>query len=194
MAQREFAEHGYAATSLDVVVAGAEVTKGALYHHFRGKQALFEAVFAQVEDAVAERIRARLAAEEDPWAQASAAVHTFLEAMRDPAYRRIVVQDGPSVLGYERFREREERSSFALVHEVTRAVLVASTEATDEVMVETFSRILHGAVSAAGESVADSPDPEASIQRVELAIETILTGLRSLAETGLRLQDPATGS
>ena len=49
MAEELFTEHGYAATSLDAIVAGAQVTKGALYHHFSGKQALFEAVFERVE-------------------------------------------------------------------------------------------------------------------------------------------------
>ena len=49
MGEQLFTEHGYAATSLDTIVAGAQVTKGALYHHFSGKQALFEAVFERVE-------------------------------------------------------------------------------------------------------------------------------------------------
>ena len=49
VAERLFTEHGYAATSLDAIVAGADVTKGALYHHYSGKQALFEAVFERVE-------------------------------------------------------------------------------------------------------------------------------------------------
>ena len=50
VAEELFTEHGYAATSLDAIVAGAQVTKGALYHHFSGKQALFEAVFERVEE------------------------------------------------------------------------------------------------------------------------------------------------
>jgi AcrR family transcriptional regulator len=49
VAEGLFAEYGYAATSLDAIVAGAQVTKGALYHHFAGKRALFEAVFDKVE-------------------------------------------------------------------------------------------------------------------------------------------------
>ena len=49
VAEELFTEHGYATTSLDAIVAGARVTKGALYHHFSGKQALFEAVFERVE-------------------------------------------------------------------------------------------------------------------------------------------------
>src|ERR1044072_8027959 len=49
VAERLFAEHGYAATSLDAIVAGADVTKGALYHHFSGKQAIFEAAFERID-------------------------------------------------------------------------------------------------------------------------------------------------
>ena len=52
VAERLFVEHGYAATSLDAIVGGAEVTKGALYHHFSGKQAVFEAAFARVEQQI----------------------------------------------------------------------------------------------------------------------------------------------
>ena len=50
VATAQFSEHGYGGTSLDAIVAGARVTKGALYHHFSGKQGVFEAVFAKVED------------------------------------------------------------------------------------------------------------------------------------------------
>src|SRR4051794_18679182 len=65
-----FTEHGYAATSLDAIVAAARVTKGALYHHYSGKQALFEAVFEKVESAGAESIQASLQGHADPWQKA----------------------------------------------------------------------------------------------------------------------------
>ena len=54
VATAQFSEHGYGGTSLDAIVAGARVTKGALYHHFSGKQGVFEAVFAKVEDDAAQ--------------------------------------------------------------------------------------------------------------------------------------------
>jgi len=192
VAEAHFAEHGYAATNLDAVVAGAEVTKGALYHHFSGKQALFEAVFARVEDDGVSRIRAAVAAEDDPWEQARGALRAFLEIVREPAYRRVVLQDGPAVLGYERFRELEHRSSHALVREVAERVLGASVEVVDPVMVDVFSRILHGAMSAAGEHVAEAgAGGEAATLRVELAMGVIVEGLRLQAEAGLELSDPA---
>src|SRR3954447_6746841 len=72
VAEQLFTEHGYAATSLDAIVPGARVTKGALYHHFSGKQALFEAVFEQVESAGAQQIQTALTGHEDPWEKAIA--------------------------------------------------------------------------------------------------------------------------
>src|SRR3954449_2480460 len=72
VAEELFTEHGYAATSLDAIVAGADVTKGALYHHYSGKQALFEAVFEKVESAGAQQIQSSLTGHEDPWDKAIA--------------------------------------------------------------------------------------------------------------------------
>lgn len=66
VATAQFTEHGYGGTSLDSIVAGARVTKGALYHHFSGKQGLFEAVFAQVEDDAARTIKAALRGSSTP--------------------------------------------------------------------------------------------------------------------------------
>ncbi|MEO5851329.1 MAG: TetR/AcrR family transcriptional regulator [Nocardioides sp.] len=184
VAETLFTEHGYAATSLDAIVAGARVTKGALYHHFSGKQALFEAVFARVEDEAAASIQRTLDGHDDPWEQATAGLRSFLDVVRQPTYRRIVIQEGPAVLGYERFREQEERSTFANVREIVGAVLSTADRDVDEETVATFSRIFFGAMSSAGESVSTSDDPAAAGARVEAAIGFILAGLRGLMETG----------
>ncbi len=125
VAEQMFTEHGYASTSLDSIVAGADVTKGALYHHFSGKQALFEAVFERVESDAARAIQKVLRGKKDPWEKARAGLRTFLEVVQEPGYRRIVVQEGPAVLGYERYREQEERSTYANVLEIMRSVLGA---------------------------------------------------------------------
>ncbi|GAA1919212.1 TetR/AcrR family transcriptional regulator [Nocardioides lentus] len=184
-----FTEQGYAATSLDSVVAGAEVTKGALYHHFSGKQALFEAVFERVEADACARIRAVLDDAEDPWDNALAGLRAFLDAVREPSYRRVVVQEGPAVLGYERFREQEERSSYAIVVDLVASVL-GRDGALDEEMLETFSRIFFGAMSSAGEAVSVAEDPEAAARRVEQAIGFIVAGLRTLVESGVEVPNP----
>jgi len=184
VAQDLFTEHGYAATSLDAIVAGAQVTKGALYHHFAGKQALFEAVFERVEHQASKAVHDQIKGEQDPWLQARAGLRAFLEAVRQPTYRRVVIQDGPGVLGYERFREQEERSTFSNVLAIVASVLnndlgTGSLE-MDEPMQRTFARIFFGAMSSAGESVSLAEDPEAASDRVEAAIGIILDGLQAL--------------
>jgi AcrR family transcriptional regulator len=182
-----FTEHGYAATSLDAIVAGARVTKGALYHHFSGKQALFEAVFDRVETDAARTIQRALRGHDDPWDKARAGLRAFLSVVQEPRYRRIVVQEGPSVLGYERYREQEERSTFANVLDIVRAVLNAGAWELDEDMLHTFARIFFGAMSSAGETVSGAPDPIAAALRVEAAIGFILAGFQALADAGTPL-------
>lgn len=185
VAERLFAEKGYAATSLDAVVSGARVTKGALYHHYAGKQALFEAVFERVEDEAARRIQKALRGQKDPWQKALEGLRSFLDVVQESRYRRIVIQDGPAVLGWERYREQEERSTYANIVEIVRATLEAGSWELDEPMLQTFSRIFFGAMSSAGESVATADDPEAAARRVEGAIGFLLAGVQGLVERGV---------
>lgn len=187
VAEELFTDNGYAATSLDAIVAGARVTKGALYHHFSGKQALFEAVFDRVETEAARTIQKALKGNRDPWEKALAGLRAFLGVVQEPRYRRVVIQEGPSVLGYERYREQEERSTFANVLDIVRAVLNAGTWQLDEEMLQTFARIFFGAMSSAGESVSSAEDPIAAAARVETAIGFILAGFQALADSGVEL-------
>jgi AcrR family transcriptional regulator len=180
VARELFTEQGYAGTSLDAIVAGADVTKGALYHHFAGKLALFEAVFEKVEQHASRAIHDRIKNEKDPWEKARAGLRAFLEVVRDPTYRRVVIQDGPAVLGYERFREQEERSTYANVLVIVTSVLSTGEWDLEPAMQRTFATIFFGAMSAAGESVSLAEDPEAAGDRVEAAIGIILDGLQAL--------------
>ena len=189
-AEKLFTLNGYAATSLDAIVNGTKVTKGALYHHFGGKQDLFESVFDKVETRAAKRIRRALKNEKDPWLKATAGLRAFLETVQEPEYRRVVMQDGPAVLGITRFREQEERSTYGLVAEIVRSVSEGSGWKLDEAMLETFTQVFFGAMSAAGEVVSTAPDPEAASARVEAAIGVVLAGLRSLVKDGVEFAVP----
>lgn len=177
-----FTVQGYAGTSLDEIVAGARVTKGALYHHFSGKQALFEAVFVRVEDDASGSIRRAVRDTEDPWDKAMAGLRAFLDVLQRPEYRRLVIQEGPAVLGYERYREQEERSTYGIVQEIVSSVL--ASYALEKSMVDTFSRVFFGAMSAAGSAVSSADDTARASAEVEAAIAFILAGLRQQAESG----------
>ncbi len=191
-AERLFTASGYAATSLDAIVAEAKVTKGALYHHYSGKQALFEAVFTDVEERASRQIQKSVKGVQDPWEKSLEGLRAFLAVVQEPTYRRVVVQEGPAILGYERFREQEERSTFAVVLDMVRDVLNAGAWQLDDQMLETFSRIFFGALSAAGDTVSDSDDPTAASERVEAAVGFMLAGLRALVDSGVGLPEPGT--
>jgi AcrR family transcriptional regulator len=102
-----FAAHGFADVSTDAIVAAAGVTRGALYHQFADKTALFEAVLAAVEADIARRLADEAAAAgiSDPVEALRHAVRTWLDICVEPEIHRIALIDGPSVLGWTHWRE-----------------------------------------------------------------------------------------
>lgn len=183
-----FAERGYAGTSLDEVVSAARVTKGALYHHFKGKLALFEAVFERTEAEAVKTINSAVRRQRDPWDKAMTAVSAFLDVCQEPAYRRIVMQEGPVALGFDRWRESEERSTYGLVHDLVHRVLRQYD--IEGSLLSTFTRIFYGAMSSAGIAVSEAEDPEEASREVATVISLMLAGLRQVAESGLDLTRP----
>lgn len=191
-ARKLFSDQGYAATSLDAVVAEADVTKGALYHHFDGKRDLFLAVHADVEADAVRRIDGAADAGADPWDAAQAGLRAFLEIAREDGYRRLIIQDGPAVLGVAH-TQASTRSTFATVRRLVAASLTSGTWEPGEDLVDTFSRIVFGALSSAGAVVATSPDPMLEATQVELSVGLLIAALRQLS-TGHDSWEAAVGS
>lgn len=116
-ARRLFAVHGFAEVSTDAIVAAAGVTRGALYHQFADKAALFEAALAAVEADIARRLAAEAAAAgiTDPVEALRHSVRTWLDICIEPEIQRIALIDGPSVLGWAHWREVCYRHVLGLV-------------------------------------------------------------------------------
>lgn len=176
-----FSARGYAGTSLDEVVKRARVTKGALYHHFAGKQALFLAAFEAVEREVVERL-AQVNGEEpsDPWSVAKARLHAFLRVCLEPAYQQIVTLDGPAVMGWKEHRSAEERHTFGIIRQ-TIGALIDSGEIT-AMPLGALSTVVFGALSAGATAIAGSPEPEQTSAEVGHCVERLLEGLRRGAD------------
>jgi AcrR family transcriptional regulator len=156
-ATRLFAERGFAATSLEDVASACQVTRGAVYHHFAGKQALFEAVLdVQETKAVAEVIAA--AAGPDPWDAALQALDAFLDQCCDPVYGRLVWLEGPSALGWHRWRECEQKYAFGLVERFITD-LVSQGYLLDEA-VGTLVRFSFWMLGGAGLALAEAPEAD----------------------------------
>ena len=171
-----FTKRGYAGTSLDEVVKRARVTKGALYHHFSGKQALFEAAFTQVETRSIESLTALITADGDAWETAVAGLRAYVRKCLEPEYQRIIVHEAPVVMGWERWREAEEQFSFGLLR--TAVQLLVDAGEIEEAPVEIMARLLFGALSASASMIASSSDPKRTGREVERAILRVLEGLR----------------
>ncbi|HLU58824.1 MAG TPA: helix-turn-helix domain-containing protein [Pseudonocardia sp.] len=156
-----FATRGYAAVGLAEIVRTAGVTKGALYHHFEGGKAdLFRAVLAQVQADVGRAVAAAADAEADPWDQLVAGCRAFLTASTaDPGVRRIMLVDGPAVLGWSEWRAMDEATSARHLAEALTGLVETGVIAPQPV--EPLVRLLSGAMNEAALWLAETAAPSA---------------------------------
>ena len=175
VARERFTEHGYAATSVEDIIQGAGVAKGALYHHFSGKDALFRAVYDEVlAEVVASAVTAALAGGE-PWAAVRAGLSAFLDACLEPAFRRIVILDSVTVLQHDR--------EGALEHvelPMLRAVLtpLIAGEVLPGVDVEPLAHVALGGLYGAALYIARSAAPTTARHQADAVLEMLIAGLR----------------
>ncbi|QWG15089.1 TetR family transcriptional regulator [Bradyrhizobium sediminis] len=110
-----FAKEGYQAAGIETISRAARVTRGAFYHHFDDKKALFDAVVVSLQSEAAAKIGERARAQRKIWERLSVGIDAYLDACLEPAYGRIVIQEAAAVLGNERYREIEEAYPMALL-------------------------------------------------------------------------------
>jgi AcrR family transcriptional regulator len=160
-ARRLFAEHGYGEVGTEQIALAAGVTRGALYHQFADKADLFAAVLESVEVDVTTRlievVDAVAARGGQPLDLLIAGADAWLDASADPEVRRIALLDGPSVLGWERWREVGMRHGLGLV----KSLLIELMEAGGIPVqpVDPLAHALVGALDEAALYVALAEDP-----------------------------------
>lgn len=174
-ARELFATDGYAATSLDSVCERAGVTKGSLYHHFRGKAELFEAAFEEEARRITAGARAAMNAHDEPWAAALAGLTAFLEAASEAGVQRILFQDAPGLLGWVRMREIDRRYGLALIRDaIERLVSAGEIEVADPPM---MAHLLLAALIEAAMLIDAYADASGARDRIEHELRTIVTSL-----------------
>ena len=176
-ARELFTQRGYAATSTTEIVERAGVTRGALYHHFAAKDELFRAVFEQLEDEVTKHVAHEALTSTDPLEQLRRGTRAYLDACIDPAVQRVVLLDGPSVLGWETWQEIEQRYGYGLVVAGVEAAIAAGLIAAQPV--EALAHALFGALTEAGMVVARADEPRTARADMEAAMDRLLDGLRA---------------
>jgi AcrR family transcriptional regulator len=179
-ARRLFVEKGYHRTSTEEVVAEAGVgTRGALYHHFADKQALFEAAFIAVEEDLVIEAAKNLADPDDgALNQLRQGLIGFLDASLTPHVQRILLIDGPAVLGWVKWRELESLYGLGAI----RAMLERAVEEGDLAAGQPVDALAHVLLAAADETalfIANAPDQHAAREQGVRALNAVLDGLRA---------------
>ncbi|MEV6219946.1 TetR/AcrR family transcriptional regulator [Nocardia sp. NPDC051833] len=174
--RRLFAAKGYAAVGLSEIVSASGVTKGALYHHFDSKAELFRAVLTEVQQEVGEQVAAAADAEPDPWAQLTTGCAAFLRASADPLVQRIMLIDGPAVLGWHEWRALDEANSARHLHEALAALVDAGILAPQPIA--PLTQLLSGAMNEAALWLATTAEPGALPDTIT-ALDKLLAGLRT---------------
>lgn len=175
VARRLFATHGFAGTSTEALLEESQVSRGALYHHFENKEALFAAVLEEVEvDITTATARAR-AHTTDPVDALFRGFSTFLDLACEPEVRQIVLTDAHSVLGWQKWREIENRYGLGRLKQAL--TLVAATGRIHEEDVDVFAHILLASLIEVAFLVARSPDPRKAVKSGRKAIKQLLERL-----------------
>ncbi|MFZ0079309.1 TetR/AcrR family transcriptional regulator [Trebonia sp.] len=175
VATRLFAERGYEDASIEAVLSAAGVSRGALYHHFAGKDALFEAVVASVEQRVNIEMAAAIGAVRDPIAVIRAGALAWIDLAGDPVIQRIMLTDAPAVLGWERWRTMDEGRTYGQARALLQAVSDAGQLPAH--LVGGFAHIILGAIDEMAVVIARAPDKEAALAEGRVAVDEMLRRL-----------------
>jgi AcrR family transcriptional regulator len=175
VARELFTELGYADTPTEEIVRRAGMTRGALYHQYKDKRDLFRAVFETVEHELNAKVTRAVMRETDPRAQLRAGLNAFLDACLDPGVRRIVVLEGPAVLGLQTWRTIDDGYSFTQVR-MALQVLVAAGLLADQ-PVDALAHLVVGALNQAALAMAVASDVEQARREFGVALTHVLDAL-----------------
>jgi len=174
-ARELFGERGYNETSIDEVVARAGLTKGAVYHHFQGKDGLFRAVFEQVHREVTDQAATEFLGP-DAWESLLGGCARWIDAHLDPAVRRIALEDARSVLGWDEVRGIENRFGAVALRGALRKAMHAGV--FERQPLRPLALLLIGALGEGCLYVSESGDPVAARTEVLELITRMLSAFK----------------
>lgn len=173
VARRAFAEYGYADTSMDKLTAEAGLTRGALYHHFGDKRGLFAAVVDQIDSQMAEYAQQHLEQPDDLWEGLLLEGQTYIQNALNPEFQRIVLRDGPAVLGDPAHWPSQNRCLKSTRKCVEQLLIAEQIKIVDP---EAAAVLLNGAAMNAALWVASSEYPEQVLPEALNAFKIFASG------------------
>jgi AcrR family transcriptional regulator len=176
-ARRLFSERGYANVGTEEIVQAAGVTRGALYHHFRGgKEELFRTIVVRISAEVARRVRGAALSTDDPWTALNAGIDAFLDACATPDVQRILLVDGPAVLGWDVWRTIDAEYGLGLLEGALQRAIDAGSLPPQPA--RAAAHVLLGALDESAMVVARADDPQEARTEMGRTVHRLLEGLR----------------
>lgn len=178
-ARRLWGERGYAEVSTPEIAEAAGVTRGAMYHQFPDKTALFIAVLEAVESDVMKRLAVAVAAAQPktPADTLHAAADAWLDIAGEPEVRRLVLLDAPNILGWAGFREISLRYGLGLTEQLLAAAIEAGQLKAQPV--RPLATVMIGALDEAAMSIANAAEETAEREQVRAVVHDLIDGLMS---------------
>jgi len=173
-ARKAFADKGYSAASMDDLTADVGLTRGALYHNFGDKRGLLAAVVDHIDSEMALRAQQIGAGAGDDWQCLLAEGVAYIEMALDPEVQRIVLRDGPAVLGDPSQWPSQSSCLQATLRTVERLISQGILKPVDA---EAAARLLSGAALNAALWIAASDDPQDVLPKAVEAFQSLATGL-----------------
>lgn len=173
-ARKAFADKGYSAASMDELTAEVGLTRGALYHNFENKRGLFAAVVEQIDTEMALRAKEAGTQATDPWQGLLKEGVAYIRMALDPEVQRIVLLDGPSVLG-DPSQWPSQNSCLELTKQAVEELV--SQEILKPVDTEAAARLLSGAALNSALWIAASSTPEEVTPKAVEAFQLLASGL-----------------
>jgi AcrR family transcriptional regulator len=173
-ARQAFGTIGYAEASMDDFTGAAGLTRGALYHHFGDKKGLFEAVVAEIDAEMNERLCAVSAKARNRWQGFVDESVTYIEMALEPEIQRIMLRDGPAVLGDP---ARWPNANACISSMKKSLTLLIADGVVADIDAEAAARLVSGASLYAAQWIANADDPEATSKKAVEAFKTLLEGL-----------------
>jgi AcrR family transcriptional regulator len=176
-ARRLWGERGYAEVSTPEIAAAAGVTRGAMYHQFPDKTALFVAVLETVESEVIDRLLAAVGAAQPktPADALHAAADAWLDIASEPEIRQLVLLDAPSILGWAGFREISLRYGLGMTEQLLSTAIEAGQLKPQPV--RSLATVMIGALDEAAMSIADAEDRDQERENVRRVVHDLINGL-----------------
>ena len=176
-ARRLFDQQGYADTAIDDIADAAGVTRGAVYHHFGGKQQLFRAVIEEIQDELADHVDRNAGKYEDPWDAFIGGWLSALEQIPTGGMGRVLMLEGPAVLGYQEWQAIDDAHFQEMVTAAVEYFVQERTITTQPV--EPIVRVLLTISNALGTLISNSEEPNTTRKAIAPVWAQLLNGLRT---------------